>query len=271
MNADIDYTARYGLEFNPFLKNSKEITVETKEYREASFRLDYLNRTKGFGILTGGPGRGKTTVVRDWSRKLNPSLYKVIYSSLSTLTVTEFYQNLVTQMGGIPAYQKSKNFRLIQEEILRLSAEKKQTPVIIIDEANYISAGILNDMKILFNFEMDSRDRAVVLLVGLPNLNNTLRLGIHEPFRQRIVMNYNLDGLTKEEGRRYIAEKLKGAGCTQPVFEDSAVEAILNSANGTPRLIGKLCNASLLIGNSSGLETINTDTVMQAVNDCELG
>ena len=60
--------------------------------------------------------------------KLNPSLYKVIYSSLSTLTVTEFYQNLVTQMGGIPAYQKSKNFRLIQEEILRLSAEKKADP-----------------------------------------------------------------------------------------------------------------------------------------------
>lgn len=116
--------------------------------------------------------------------------------------------------------------------------------VIIIDEANYISNAVLNDLKILFNFEMDSRDLAVVLLVGLPQLNNTLQLAIHEPLRQRIVMNYNLEGLTKEEGRAYIAAKLKGAGCTQPVFEESAVEAILNAADGTARLISKICNAS---------------------------
>lgn len=60
----------------------------------------------------------------------------------------------------------------------------------------------MNDLKMLFNFEMDSRDRAVVLFVGLSLLNNTLNLGIHEPLRQRIVMNYNLEGLTKEEAGR---------------------------------------------------------------------
>lgn len=60
----MDYTARYGLEFNPFLKNSKEVIVETSEYREARFRLDYLLSTRGFGLLTGSPGRGKTTVIR---------------------------------------------------------------------------------------------------------------------------------------------------------------------------------------------------------------
>ena len=65
---------------------------------------------------------------------------------------------------------------------------------------------------------MDSRDRAVVLLSGLPQLNNTLRLAAHEPLRQRIVMNYDLDGMSKEEGRRYIQEKLRGADCTQTVL-----------------------------------------------------
>jgi len=63
-------------------------------------------------------------------------------------------------------------------------------------------------------------------------------------------MNYSLDGLSKEEGRAYIQEKLKGAGCTQTVFEDNAIEAILNAANGTPRMINNPCNASLLVGNS---------------------
>ena len=80
---------------------------------------------------------------------------------------------------------------------------------------------------------MDSSDRAVILLSGLPQLNNTLRLAAHEPLRKRIVMNYDLDGMSKEEGRRYIQEKLRGADCTQTVFEENALEAVLNAANGT--------------------------------------
>lgn len=95
----MDHFTRYGLEFNPFLKNSKEILVDTAEYKEALFRLDYLAKTKGFGVLTGSPGRGKTTVIRSWSKKLNPSLYRVVYSSLSTLTANDFYRNLVREIG----------------------------------------------------------------------------------------------------------------------------------------------------------------------------
>jgi type II secretory pathway predicted ATPase ExeA len=267
----MEYFTRYGLEFNPFIKNSKDIIVDTAEHREAIFRLNYLAKTKGFGLLTGSPGRGKTTILRHWSKALNPSLYKVIYSSLSTLTPNDFYRNLVTEFGEQPAFKKPNNFKIIQEAVTRLSVEKRKTPVIIIDEANYINNAILNDLKILFNFEMDSRDRAVILLAGLPNLNSTLSMGIHEPLRQRIVMNYNLDGITKEEGRSYISDKLKGAGCNQNIFDDAAIEAILNAADGTPRLINKYCNASLLIGDSNKADLITTDIVMQAVNDCLLG
>ena len=267
----MDYYTRYGLEFNPFIKNSKEILVDTSEYKETLFRLDYLSKTKGFGILTGSAGRGKTTALRNWAKSLNPSLYKVIYSSLSTLTPNDFYRNLVKELGCEPAFKKPDNFRIIQEEITRLSVEKRKTPVIIIDEANYINNAILNDLKILFNFEMDSRDRAAILLAGLPKLNATLGLGIHEPLKQRVVMNYNLEGLSKEEGKLYISEKLKGAGCNQTIFEDAAVEAILNASDGTPRLINKFCNASMLIGDSNKINIINTDIVMQAINDCELG
>jgi type II secretory pathway predicted ATPase ExeA len=267
----MDYFTRYGLEFNPFIKNSKAILVDTSEYKETLFRLDYLSKTKGFGILTGSAGRGKTTALRNWAKSLNPSLYKVIYSSLSTLTPNDFYRNLVKELGCEPAFKKPDNFRIIQEEITRLSVEKRKTPVIIIDEANYINNAILNDLKILFNFEMDSRDRAAILLAGLPKLNATLGLGIHEPLKQRVVMNYNLEGLSKEEGKLYISEKLKGAGCNQTIFEDAAVEAILNASDGTPRLINKFCNASMLIGDSNKINIINTDIVMQAINDCELG
>ena len=266
----MELNVRYGLEFNPFVKNSKEILYCGEEYNEAMFRLDYLAATKGFGLLTGAPGRGKTTVVRNWADKLNPALYKVIYTSLSTVTVNDFYRNLAAELGAQPSYRKTENFHIIQGEINRLALEKKKTPVIIIDEANYISSAVLTDLKILFNFEMDSRDRAVILLVGLPQINNTLRLSTHEPLRQRIIMNYNIEGLSKEEGREYIGVKLKGAGCHQDIYDNGAIEAILNGADGTARIISKLCNAALVIGNSQEISVINADTVMQAINDGSL-
>ena len=268
----MDYTARYGLEFNPFLKNSKEVLVETQEYKEVLFRLDYLLTTKGFGLLTGSAGRGKTTAVRNWASGLNTSLYKVMYSSLSTLTVNDFYRNLATELGAQPAFRKTDNFKIIQDEINRLVLEKRQTHVIIIDEANYIGKRSAQCLK-----------NSCSTLKWIPRpgscssfwsatAHSTLRLSIHEPFSAtRIVMNYNLEGMTKAEGHSYVTAKLNGAGCTQTVFEENALEAILNAANGTPRMINKLCNASLLVGNSSNLNIITADAVMQAINDCELG
>lgn len=267
----MELTARYGMEYNPFLKNSKQVLFEGTEYNEAKFRLDYLAKNKGFGLLTGSAGRGKTTLIRSWAAGLNPSLYKIVYSSLSTVTVTDFYRGLAASLGAQPAFRKVDNFRIIQDEINRYALDKRKTPVIIIDEANYVKNSVLNDLKILFNFEMDSRDRAVVLLSGLPQLNNTLSLSIHEPLRQRIIMNYNLDGFSKEEGRSYIEHKLKKAGCLDPVFDDPAIEAILNASDGTARMINKLCNASLVIGHSQSVNRINADIAMQAVNECTLG
>ena len=196
----MELTARYGLEFNPFLKNSKEILFEGTEYTEARFRLDYLAKTKGFGLLTGAPrpwenNTGTFLVCRAESFLIQSHLY-----SLSTVTVNDFYRNLAVSLGAQASYRKTENFHIIQEEINRLALDKRKTPVIIIDEANYIKNAVLNDLKILFNFEMDSRDRAVILLVGLPQLNNTLQLSIHEPLRQRIIMNYNIDGYSRKRG-----------------------------------------------------------------------
>lgn len=262
-----EYASYFGLEFDPFLKNSKSFFVHTADAKEACHRLSILTDTKGFGLLTGSPGTGKTSVVRNWSSSLNPSLYKVIYSSLSTLTVQEFYKHLAMNLGAQPSYRKVDNFRLIQEEISRCWLSKRITPVIIMDEANHISPAILNDLKIIFNFEMDSQDRAIVLLVGLPQINHTLRLNAHEALRQRIVMNYNMEGLSKAEARNYISEKLHHAGSTFPIFEDSAIEAILNKANGIPRVINRLCTSCLLIASSLGKKTISLDSVTRAVDD----
>lgn len=267
----MDYTARYGLEFNPFLKNSKDIPVDTAEMSEAKVRLNYLGNTKGFGVLTGEPGRGKSTAARIWTSSLNPSLFKVSYNSLSSLTVMDFYRQIAASLGAEPSFRKNDLFNDIQREVKRCALEKRITPVIVIDEADMLSHKILSDLQIMFNFEMDSRDLAVILLVGQPRLNTTLNQSTHESLRQRIVMNYHMGGFSKEEGRTYIIKKLDGAGCRQTVFDENAVEAILNSANGTARMVNKICSRSLMIGASQNKSIIDADTVRKAVEDTQLG
>ena len=265
-----DYSVRFGMEENPFLKNSREILFENVECKEVQKRLDTFLTTKGFGVLTGGAGDGKTTNVRVWVRKLNPSLYKPVYICLSTLNVTEFYRTLASSLGLEPRYRKNDNFKLIQDEIARYALEKRIVPVIIIDEANHICNAILHDLKLLFNFEMDSRDLALVLLTGLPSLNHTLQLGIHESLRQRITMNYNMEGYSKEESKAYILTKLRGVNCTRQVFDENALEALANAVNGVPRLLNKLADRCLVIASAKGYDTIGAEIVAQAVNDCEL-
>lgn len=266
----MEYYSKFGLECDPFLKNSKETFVRTPEAKEVLCRLEYLQNTKGFGLLTGEPGLGKTTCLRAWIKSLNPSLYKVIYTGLSTLTVMEFYMSLATGLGLEPAYRKLENFRHIQNEINRYVLEKRITPVFIIDEANYMSSKVLNDLKIIFNFEMDSKDRAVILMAGLPSINNTLNLSAHEPLRQRIVMNYNMESLSKPDAREYILAKLSSAGRNDTIFEEAALEALLNNAQGKPRLINKYCNSCMRIAASVSEPLVSTDTAMKAINDCEL-
>lgn len=266
----MSYVARFGLEFNPFVKNSQDFIIETSDYKQINQRLNFLMENKGFGVLTGEPGRGKTTAIRHWTKGLSPDRFNVVYTSLSTLTLNEFYKHMAEGFGLEARHRKSDNYKLIQAEINRYHMEKRITPVFLIDEASYINNKILNDLKLLFNFDMDSKDRAIVLLTGNPSLNNTLRLATNEALRQRITMNYKMSSLSKEDGRMYIQSRLHKANCSQTVFDESALEVILNAANGIPRIINKICDMCLIIGNEQKSDIINSDIAMNAANEIEL-
>lgn len=265
----MNYVSRYNLSFNPFIKNSKEIPIETSEYKEAKHRLDYLLQVKGFGLITGNPGCGKTTSIRYWVNSLNPAAYKVIYLPLSTVTAQESYKQIAQALNIEPKFRKVDNFKEIQTAIKRLYIDKKITPIIIFDEANYMSPSMLNDLKIIFNFDMDSKDYAVVILSGLTSLINSLNLKANEPLKQRIVTSYNVDSLNQEETLKYIKGKLLEAGSTTEVFTPQALKAIASYSKGTPRVISSICNTAMMIGDKAGVNTIDEDIIMSAVNEVE--
>lgn len=263
----MNYISRYGLEFNPFIKNSKEILFENNNYKEVKVRLDYLLQTKGIGLITGDPGCGKTTIVRNYTNRLNQSAYKTIYLPLSTLTVMEAYKQLAVAFNVEPSLRKYENFSYIQDAIRRLNVEKKIVPIIIFDEANYLSSSFLNDLKILFNFEMDSRDLAVVLLVGQSVLNNALKMKNNEALKQRIITSYNIGTMSIEESCIYIKTKLGDAGASSDIFTPQALRAVASYSSGNPRVISRVCDLALMIANKMDKNTIDEEAAHMAINE----
>lgn len=266
----MNYLAKFGMKFNPFIKNSKQTIFESNDYKQLMFRLKHLEETKGIGLITGAPGLGKTTCIRNWITSLNKSAFSVYYVQNSTLTLQEFYRELSMSMGIEPAHTKRINFNNIRSEINRLYIEKRMTPVIILDEANYLANSVLNDIKILFNFDMDSKDRAILLLIGQSSIKFCLNYKSHEALRQRISLFYDFEPLDKLEAKRYIEELLKYAGLNVPLLSDDAFEQIINYSNGTPRIINLAMDKALLILCNRKIDLINGEIMMEAINEINL-
>lgn len=265
------YRAYWNMEFNPF---SKEIDIKklfkTNDFNEALTRLEFLNTTKGIGLFTGNPGSGKTYTIKYFLENLNSGLYKVIYLPLTTVSVIDFYQALAISLGLETCRSKTKLFFDIQNYIKQLVQEQKKNLVIAIDEAQLLSKEILTDLKILFNFDMDSKNMVTLILIGLPVINHTLSKSVFEDLSQRIVMKYDFKGITQTDTKMYIDDRLKLVSANDSIFEDNSIVALANTCNGSLRKLNLIIERALTIGALDKVERINSDIIMKAVNDISL-
>jgi len=267
----MQYEAYWGMEMNPFQKNIDEkYSYQSNDFKQIIGRLEHLKKIKGIGLFTGSSGTGKSFGIRCFSSKLNQNLFKVVYIALSTVTVLEFYKSLALGLGLEPLCKKVDLYKSIQDRIITLVSNKKTTPLIIIDEAQYLKTEVLNDIKLLLNFKMDSVNNVIFVLSGQPVLNNILSKNIHDALKQRILINYNADGLSLDETKDYINSRLKLAGVHDPVFNDNTYEAIYSCANTSVRRLNHLVEKCLLIGAKESIKEIDTNIVMLAQNEIEL-
>lgn len=266
------FLSYYGMEFNPF---DKEVDIkysfETEDFKIMKNRLNYIKDNPGIGLFTGSPGLGKTFIIRNFFNELNPNLYKVIYISMSSITVLEFYKEIAYELGIEPAFKKIDIFRQIQESIINYVKNKKQQIIICIDEAQYLKNAIINDLKILMNFEIDSKNYFTLILIGQPLLNTLLNRGVHEAMRQRITVSYNLLGISKEEIKEYINSRLDISHGNKGIFNEQAIEAINNSCNGSIRVVNNIVTKSLIIASNKSKNIIDTEIIMEAINELALG
>jgi len=259
------------MSFNPFDKDiDVKYLYETEDLKSIKSRLEYLKSNKGLGLFTGESGLGKTVAIRDFCCKLNPNLYKVMYISMSTITVLEFYKAIAYELGLEAKMRKIDIFKQIQEEVIRLVRDKKITPILIIDEAQYLKTDILNDLKILLNYEMDSKNYLTLILIGQPILISILNRNIHEAIRQRIIVSYSYSGLTKDEMNEYIDTRLLLCGSDKNIFNDNAREALFSGCNGIIRKLNSLIVKSLIIGCNKQVQAIDNNITLEAYNEISL-
>ena len=265
------FQAYWEMRFNPFSKQaSGKHVFESEDFKQASARLKHLCEIKGIGLFVGPSGSGKTFTLKKYADTLNPSLFKVFYLPLSTVTVLEFYRAIAFGLGIAPPYKKIDLFNQIQERVLSLSKDKRVTTVIICDEGQYLNTKILNDLKIIMSFNMDSENHAAVAIVGQPVLANTLSMTTHEALAQRIVINYAFNGLSRIEMADYIDSRLKSCGVRENMFAGNALEALWGCCGGSPRVVNSLAEKCLLIGSQKGVKVIDTEIVMLAHSEISL-
>lgn len=260
------------MKFNPFSKELDDRDVfMSKDANELLSRLEYLKRGRGFFLLTAESGFGKTTALRKFASSLNPGLFKTCYSALSSLTVMDFYRSLIIRMGETPAYQKVRMFEQLQRLISDSYYEKRITPVFILDEAQSLSSGVLEDIRMIFNFKMDSENPFIVVIAGNPSIRRKLQISANQALRQRITGNYHMMGLSRTEIGGYVASRLALAGAPDTnLFTGAALESLFTSTGGALRLVNTLAAASLTCACSRNLNVVDEEIVFQADRDIEI-
>src|SRR5215471_2479609 len=244
------YLNFYGLREKPFgVTPDPRFLHLAAGHREALAHLIYgVRERRGFVVLTGEVGTGKTTLLQALVRRLSDQVAFafVFNSSLPFEDILEF----MLEDFGIVQAGTSRAQRLIALNGFLLDRRRNdQDATLIIDEAQNLSADTLEQIRLLSNFETPTDKLLQIVLAGQPELDETLKLPQLRQFRQRVALEYHIPPLTQDQTRDYIATRLRLAGSRDfGPFTDAAVEQISDYAQGIPRVVNMLCDHCLVIG-----------------------
>jgi len=260
------YRKHFGLTRHPFGKDlAPEDLFVCAANRELEVRLGHLLELRGIGLVTGEVGSGKTTLCRKVTSALHSGLYRVLYVPLTTGNAMDLYKCIAWELGLETERSRAALYRCIRAEVTRLCLETKIRPVLVVDEAQHLRSDVLEDLRLLTNYEMDSQNRLCLLLVGQAELRRRLGMAVHEPLSQRIVVRHYLGGLTREELALYLAHLLRLAGTELPLFEGPALEAIFQATNGLPRKVNLLAHHSLTAAAIGKARAVTAEHVQAAL------
>ncbi len=246
------YKAHFHLSRNPFdLTPDPNCFVPTPRHNEALAALYYgVRRHKGFVVVTGEVGTGKTLLLRCLLRLLENSK-DIAYAYLfnSRLTPADFLHYVLSDFG-LPASGKNKSEMLIElSKFLIARGSKQMTTVLIVDEAHDLSPDTLEELRLLSNLETTEDKLLQIILVGQPELDMKLDSNELRQLKQRIALRAQLRPLTSQQTHEYIEQRLRIAGAESnghAIFSPEAEAAVYAYSRGFPRLINTICENSLI-------------------------
>ncbi len=268
------YESFYGLRENPFeVIPDPNYLYLGKNHREALANLLYGVRTKkGFIVITGEVGTGKTTLVHYLLDKINGNNQtKTAFLFNPKLTPNDFIQYILKDLGvRVQGQTKAEYLHELHRYLINAYRDEKKV-VLIVDEAHGLNPELLEEVRLLSNLETSKSKLIQIILVGQPELDKTLSQPAFRQLRQRINMRYDLPPLSRKETEEYIQKRLRVAGAREPLFTKKAIQEIYKKSRGIPRSINILCDNALLNGFALYQKVVDVKSVREVAKDLKFG
>lgn len=243
----------------------------TPTHREAFSVLLYsISRKKGFVVLTGEAGTGKTTLLRALMHSTTDAVFSVVFSP--RLKTDEFLELALLDFGvsDVPA-SKSQRIVRFREFLFDLRIQGK-SPVLIVDEAHMLRPETLEEIRLLTNFETSKEKLLQVVLAGQNDLAALLNRPELRQLKQRIEIRVGLKALQPGEVGGYVQYRWSHAGGTEPApFSTEAIALVAKASKGIPRLVNSICDNALLLAYAGGERQIGVGHLYQVLRDLDLG
>ncbi|MGA8261081.1 MAG: AAA family ATPase [Arenicellales bacterium] len=263
------YESSFGLTEAPFsISPDPRYLYMSRRHQEAMAHLRYgIQESGGFVQLTGEVGTGKTTICRCMLEQL-PENVDVALILNPQISHSELLATLCDEIGvSYPAEASPKRLLdLLNERLIENFARGRRT-VLVIDEAQMLTREVLEEIRILTNLETTKQKLLQIILIGQPELSETLSRRDLRQLAQRITARYHLEPLMREETAEYVKYRLGIAGCHRSVFSGGALRRVFKVSHGVPRLINVICDRALLGAYSSDSDRVTGTMVSQAAKE----
>jgi general secretion pathway protein A len=268
------YKEFFGLRANPFNVNpDPRFLFLTRHTEEALACLTYgIQSRKGFVLLTGEVGTGKTTLINKLLEWLRLQQVSTAFVFNSRLNVPQFLDYMMADFG-IPCDSRAKSQILLRLYNWLLDRYRAgETAVLIVDEAQSLSDEVLEEVRMLTNLETFTEKLLQIVLVGQPELEQKLKRPHLRQLRQRLTLRAKTYPLTQEESKAYVQQRLRIAGSNgQEIFDPDAMTALYRYSSGIPRVINLLCEHCLVSAFVDQQKVIGAGVVESVAREFELG
>ncbi|MBT8352809.1 MAG: AAA family ATPase [Deltaproteobacteria bacterium] len=265
------YLSHYNFTEKPF-----QITTDPKfiwlgeKHLEALSTLKYgIVENKGFLLLTGDVGTGKTILINCLVTKLD------IKATIATLPdpdleILDFFNSLAESFKINKKFESKGDFLVHLKDFLHKSHNENKSVLLIIDEAQRLNHKLLEEIRLLSNIELNNKKLINIFFVGQDEFNDILMEERNRAVRQRISLRYNIDPLKKNETTEFIKHRLEVAGAKGNIFTASAIHEIHLFSSGYPRLINVMCDHALLTGYTKGIKKIDAKIIRECAEELEI-